>query len=87
MCLLFKASGFSQVVTPVKDNDDNDNQQNQNIELLSEQNQDENADYTSLIEGLKQIQVKHLLPIRLGDFLKFVFLVPDDKFRLGGFGG
>ena len=56
MCLLFKASGFSQVLTPVKDNDDNDNQQNQNIELLSEQNQDENADYTSLIEGLKQYQ-------------------------------
>lgn len=56
MCLLFKASGFSQVVAPGKENDDNDNQQNQNIELLSEQNQDENADYTSLIEGLKQYQ-------------------------------
>lgn len=55
-CLLFSASGFSQVVTPSKENDDNDNDQNQNIELLSEQNQDENADYTSLIESLKQYQ-------------------------------
>lgn len=56
VCLLLTASGFSQVVAPGKENDDNDNQQNQNIELLSEQNQDENADYTSLIEGLKQYQ-------------------------------
>jgi len=50
---LFSAKAFSQVPLP---NEDNDNQQNQNIELLSEQNQDENADYTSLIESLKQYQ-------------------------------
>ena len=45
------------------------------------------SQFTKSTEDLKQILVKHLLPIRLGDFLNFVFLVPDDKFRLGGFWG
>jgi hypothetical protein len=42
---------FSQVP---QTNDDADNLQNQNLEILSEQTQEENADYTSLIENLKQ---------------------------------
>src|SRR3989344_998059 len=42
-------------VVPVT-NEDAVNEQNQNLEILSEQNQDESADYTSLIENLKQYQ-------------------------------
>ncbi|HEY1039313.1 MAG TPA: helix-hairpin-helix domain-containing protein [Bacteroidia bacterium] len=51
-------------VTPTVPNDDADNEQNQNLEILSEQNQDENADYTSLIENLKQYQAH---PINLNN--------------------
>ena len=38
--------GYAQVV-PVP-NDDADNDQNQNLEILSEQNQDENDDYVNV---------------------------------------
>ncbi|MCD6066466.1 MAG: hypothetical protein K0S33_1292 [Bacteroidetes bacterium] len=61
LCILQTA--FAQVPVNVP-NDDADNDQNQNIELLSEQNQDENADYTSLIENLKQYQAH---PINLNN--------------------
>jgi hypothetical protein len=60
-CLLQNTFAQTPVNVP---NDDADNDQNQNIELLSEQNQDENADYTSLIENLRQYQAR---PINLNN--------------------
>ena len=70
-CIAIALPTFSQVPVPtntvVPTNDDADNDQNQNIEILSEQNQDENADYTSLIENLKQYQAH---PINLNKTTK-----------------
>jgi hypothetical protein len=61
LCFLQTTFGQTPVNVP---NDDADNDQNQNIELLSEQNQDENADYTSLVENLRQYQAR---PINLNN--------------------
>jgi hypothetical protein len=65
LSILFAFSVKAQVPNPK--NDDPDNQQNQNIEILAEQNQQEDADYTNLIETLNNFRAN---PINLNNTTK-----------------
>ncbi|MFL5753142.1 MAG: ComEA family DNA-binding protein, partial [Bacteroidia bacterium] len=65
--LLFFAFTVKAQVPNNPKNDDADNQQNQNIEILSEQNQQEDADYTNLVETLNNFRAN---PINLNNTSK-----------------